>query len=354
MEEGYQSFISVAAKEGIMDDIMELPRENDGTVLLSTVEAQFPSAVGLKYRSSSGGWRGIRAENNVLDPPHGGWGERIYIVTESDKLKRKSSGDGEYERPSRRTRREEDLIVLGVPYETTEDEVRDLFTQSCGELLRCELKVDFHTKKSKGFCFIQFKTEEAAKLALKGQHEIGGRRLEIRLSKKQGDNPMKLFVGKLPKGTTQDDVDEYFSEYGRLIDVFVPEPFRGCAFITYSAEEDAVKVLRRKHTFQGLPLKVVPARPKEGTSARRQENFGITKYNEEYYSSSGRRSPPLHIHNTRRYSERDSPYNRYKRTDRSNEYDRRSVEEPAAPAQKELASQLTDMFLTLIKSQGQK
>ena len=78
---GYQSFVNVG-KQG-SDDFMELPREKDGTVLLSTVKAQYPSAIGLKYKSDSGGWRGIRAADNVLDPPNGGWGETIYFITES-------------------------------------------------------------------------------------------------------------------------------------------------------------------------------------------------------------------------------------------------------------------------------
>ena len=49
----YTEFINVASKVD-SDDAMELPREKDGTVLLSTIQAQFPTAIGLKYRSSSG------------------------------------------------------------------------------------------------------------------------------------------------------------------------------------------------------------------------------------------------------------------------------------------------------------
>lgn len=32
------------------DDAVELPVESDGTLLLSTLSAQFPGATGLKYR----------------------------------------------------------------------------------------------------------------------------------------------------------------------------------------------------------------------------------------------------------------------------------------------------------------
>ena len=84
-EEVDQPFILASLKPG-SDDVMELPQEADGTVLLSTVQAQFPTSVGLKFKSSTGGWRGVRAENNVLAPPTGGWGTRTYIVTESGKF----------------------------------------------------------------------------------------------------------------------------------------------------------------------------------------------------------------------------------------------------------------------------
>merc|ERR1712080_138000 len=105
---------------------------------------------------------------------------------------------------------------------------------------------------------------------------------------------------------------------------------RGCAFITYSAQEDAQKALRRNHFFKGQRLKVVPARPKEDKGARRQENFGTAAY--------GQGS--------------DDTYN-----SRRNEHDKRNGSDHSRqenPSQGEVASQLTDMFLKLIQSQGQK
>merc|ERR1712080_724638 len=256
-EEGYQSFINVVAKDG-SDDIMELPREKDGTVLLSTVQAQFPSAIGLKYKSPSGGWRGIRVENNVLHAPHGGWGDAVYIITESESLKRKANEEGEGRRKSKRSSKLlEDLIVLGIPFSTKEEEINEYFTSKCGDLAFCQLKTNRETNKSRGFAFIRFKSEEAAEEALKGHHEIEGRKLEIKLSKRKDGIPMKLFIGRLANGTTQEDVNDYFSDFGDMSDVFVPSnPFRGFGFVTYSSQEDAMKVLRMNHNLLGANLNV--------------------------------------------------------------------------------------------------
>lgn len=277
--------MNVAAKVG-SDDVMELPHEKDSTILLSTIQAQFPSAIGLKYKSSSGGWRGIRAENNILSPPCEGWGDDVYIVTESDALKRKpdeESRSSSYERTKRRKNRKllEDLIVLGLPFSTTQEELSEFFTEKCGELDFCELKYDRDTKKSRGFGFIRFKSVESAEEALKGYHEIDGRKLEVRLSKKKDEVPMKLFVGRLAKDTTKEDVSDYFTEYGDLVDVFVPSnPFRGFAFITFSDQEDAMKVLaeRRGHKLKGAELNVTAAQPKEDKGPLRQENFGVVTH----------------------------------------------------------------------------
>ena len=67
----------------------------------------------------------------------------------------------------------------------------------------------------------------------------------------QDEVPMKLFVGRLPKDTTKEEVSDYFSEFGDMTDVFVPwNPFRGFAFITFADQEDAFRVLHMSHEMK--------------------------------------------------------------------------------------------------------
>merc|ERR1712080_153893 len=62
-------------------EVVELPLETDGTLLLSTLQGKCTDAAGLRYRSSSGGWRGIRISGDSLNPPTGGWGcDMVYQV----------------------------------------------------------------------------------------------------------------------------------------------------------------------------------------------------------------------------------------------------------------------------------
>lgn len=62
-------------------EVIELPLEQDGTLLLSTLTGQFDSALGLKYRHpDSKAMRGIRLADGKLHPPTSdGWVDEAYI-----------------------------------------------------------------------------------------------------------------------------------------------------------------------------------------------------------------------------------------------------------------------------------
>lgn len=65
---------------------IELPTESDGAILLSTLQAQFPGACGLRYKNpETDSWRGIRLLDNMLCPPADeGWGCNLYVVVQKN------------------------------------------------------------------------------------------------------------------------------------------------------------------------------------------------------------------------------------------------------------------------------
>lgn len=71
-------YLQVAEDEG--EEPIELPTEDDGTLLLSTLSAQFPGSSGLKYRNPENRIvRGVRLSEGRLHPPSsGGWGSQIF------------------------------------------------------------------------------------------------------------------------------------------------------------------------------------------------------------------------------------------------------------------------------------
>ena len=161
---------------------MEIQTEEDGTLLLSSITAQFPGATGLKFRNpQTNGMRGVRISDGLLHPPFAGegkgWAEAAEFIcvkpepqTEAATTagtKRASSGTGV--NASKRPKNDcsddvsnasddnnptVDLIVLGVNYATTEEGMRKYF-EAFGELMLCDLKVGANGK-SKGFGFIRF------------------------------------------------------------------------------------------------------------------------------------------------------------------------------------------------------
>ena len=59
-----------------------------------------------------------------------------------------------------------DLIVLGLPWKTDEDDLKTFFGQF-GELVMAQVKRDAKTSQSKGYGFIRFKDYEVM-LGLRG------------------------------------------------------------------------------------------------------------------------------------------------------------------------------------------
>lgn len=59
-------------------EAVELPLEDNGTLLLSTLTAQFPGASGLKFRTENNVVRGVRLADGRFHVPDNEWGKTPY------------------------------------------------------------------------------------------------------------------------------------------------------------------------------------------------------------------------------------------------------------------------------------
>jgi cold-inducible RNA-binding protein len=76
------------------------------------------------------------------------------------------------------------IFVGNLPFRYTEDEVRSVFTPY-GDILEIVVIKDRYTGQQKGFCFIEFKTQEAAQNALKMDgKDFQGRTLRVSFADK--------------------------------------------------------------------------------------------------------------------------------------------------------------------------
>lgn len=272
-------FVQVTGDEN--EEPIEIPSESDGTLLLSSVEAQFPGATGLKYRHpASRGLRGVRLHEGCLHPPDEGW-KFVFVCSFPKENKRKS--DDALENSMSKTQRMEkklqcsDLVVLGLPWTTSEKELRAYFS-TFGELLMAQVKKDAKTGKSKGFGFIKFADYETQLRVLGQRHMVDGRHCDVRIPNSHGEPGSrqfnsKVFIGRLTEDISHDDLRTYFGKYGEITDIYIPKPFRGFAFITFLSPDVAQQLCDEDHIVKGTSVHISNATPK-GSNQQNQNNRG--------------------------------------------------------------------------------
>lgn len=263
--------MGVSEEEG--GEPTELPVEEDGTVLLTTLSAQYPGACGLKFRNpETRAWRGIRlADGRLFPPADTGWGSLICIAVipklETIEKLRKSDDTGDANGRRARNDRSKcsDLIVLGLPWKTSEQELREYF-EPFGEVLMAQVKKEIKTGQSKGFGFIRFSSYEAQMRVLAQRHMIDGRWCDVKIpNSKEGQIqqvPCKVFVGRCTEDMAAEDLKEYFAKFGEVTDVFIPKPFRAFSFITFLDPEVAQSLCGEDHIVKGVSVHVSNAAPK--------------------------------------------------------------------------------------------
>ncbi|KAF5452233.1 hypothetical protein F2P56_027258 [Juglans regia] len=178
------------------------------------------------------------------------------------------------------------LFVGSVPRTATEEDIRPLF-EVHGNVVEVALIKDKRTGLQQGCCFIKYATSEEADRAIRAlhnQHTLPGGVGPIQVRYADGERERlgaveyKLFVGSLNKHATEKEVEEIFSKYGRVEDVYLMrdnmKQSRGCGFVKYSHRDMAVaaiNALNGIYTMRGCdqPLTVRfadPKRPRPGDS----------------------------------------------------------------------------------------
>ncbi|XP_010782138.1 TAR DNA-binding protein 43 isoform X1 [Notothenia coriiceps] len=294
-------YIRVAEEEN--EEPMEIPSEDDGTVLLSTVAAQFPGACGLRFRSPvSQCMRGVRLVEGILHAPENGWGNVVFVVnypkghTSDNKRKMEEIDASSAVKMKRGDMKTSDLIVLGLPWKTSEQDLKDYFG-TFGEVIMVQVKRDAKTGNSKGFGFVRFTEYEVQEKVVSQRHMIDGRWCDCKLpNSKQGpDEPLrsrKVFVGRCTEDMTTDDLRQFFIQYGEVTDVFIPKPFRAFSFVTFSDDQVAQALCGEDLIIKGVSVHISNAEPKHGNrqfdrTTRFGNGFGAQAFGSSRSGASG-------------------------------------------------------------------
>jgi len=93
------------------------------------------------------------------------------------------------------------LYVGGIPYRTTEDEMRTAFAE-CGTVTSVSIISDRMTGRSRGFGFVEMGSEAEAQAAIDrwDGKEFGGRTLSVSFARPQGERPERGNGGGFGRG----------------------------------------------------------------------------------------------------------------------------------------------------------
>jgi len=222
------------------------------------------------------------AEGRLYPPVDTGWNTATFVTVlpkgaENTEKRRSEESVDPHGARGRRSEKNKcsDLIVLGLPWKTTEQELREYF-EPFGEVLMAQVKKDIKTGQSKGFGFIRFSCYESQMRVLAQRHMIDGRWCDVKIpNSKEGQVqqvPCKVFVGRCTEEMTGEDLKEYFAKFGEVTDVFIPKPFRAFAFVTFLDPEIAQSLCGEDHIVKGVSVHVSNAAPKSDP-ARQQPGF---------------------------------------------------------------------------------
>jgi len=134
---------------------------------------------------------------------------------------RKGQFDNEIDPESKSMRK---LFLGGLSYNSTEDTVKAHFEQY-GELVDCVIMKFPDSGRSRGFGFVTFETSQQLDDCQNNRpHEIDGKTVETKRATPRSDagkpeaqvSVKKVFIGGIPDEMEDDDIKDYFGEFGKV------------------------------------------------------------------------------------------------------------------------------------------
>lgn len=161
------------------------------------------------------------------------------------------------------------VFLGGLDWQTTEEKLVDHFSKY-GEIVDYTIMKDNATGRSRGFGFLTFKDTSSVDALLKERHILDGKLIDPKraISKEDQEKVGKIFIGGIDPMVTEQEFDEFFSQFGKIIDcqLMIDKDTgrsRGFGFITYDTPAAVDRVCVNKYlTLKGKAMEVKRAAPR--------------------------------------------------------------------------------------------
>ena len=213
-----------------------------------------------------------------------------------DKIKNKKSKEQKSKEPCN------GIFINGIPYETTEEELKELFSPF-GEIEQIKLPKYQDSGRNIGYCHIYYTSVDSANKALElDNYTLGKRYLKLSLANKSSNelnktqkinpndvpvNCLTAFIRNLPYESTEKEIGDKFRSCGKIKGIRMVynsknKKFKGFCYIDFKEHNGLLKALELNgKDFQGRKLQVdfEENKPKKGYKYNYQNMEA--KYNRE-------------------------------------------------------------------------
>uniref|UniRef100_A0A8D0P4I1 RRM domain-containing protein n=1 Tax=Sus scrofa TaxID=9823 RepID=A0A8D0P4I1_PIG len=154
-------------------ELPEVLSEEDRPCCGPQLQPRFSGVCGLPCRNPVSQYtRGVYLVEGIPHAPHAGYGNLVYVVNyPKDNSKRRMDGTDPSSAVTvkREVQTTSDVIVLGRPWKTTEQDLKEYFS-AFGKVLRVQVKKNVKTHHSKGFGFVHFVEYETQVKVISQRH----------------------------------------------------------------------------------------------------------------------------------------------------------------------------------------
>ncbi|GAA0164726.1 RNA metabolism protein [Lithospermum erythrorhizon] len=167
------------------------------------------------------------------------------------------------------------IFIGGLAKDTTLDQFVKYFG-NYGEITDSVIMKDRHTGRPRGFGFITYADPSVVDAVIAETHIINDKQVEIKRTIPQGAadskdfTTKKIFVGGIPPSLTEDEVKDFFSKYGKVVEHeiirdHVTNRSRGFGFVVFDSEQvvDNLLVDGNKIDMNGNQVEIKKAEPKK-------------------------------------------------------------------------------------------